>query len=237
MPSPNVTINGTQVPLAEFAQSINAEVRYGNILVCSVKTLKFPFGVASVGGSLYLRGYDHPLPAALASVGGYLYLDGYVHPLPAALASVGGSIYLGGYVHPLPAALASVGGYLDLDGYVHPLPAALTSVGGSIYLGGYVHPLPAALASVGGDLDLGGYVHPLPNWIISAGADSRGYWFSAVKQNGAWRIRAGCRNFSVAAALAHWGSGGQSDNPECLALVKKIVAEIDVRDAVVAEVV
>ena len=42
MPSPNATINGTQVPLAEFAQSINAEVRYGDILVCSAKTLKLP---------------------------------------------------------------------------------------------------------------------------------------------------------------------------------------------------
>ena len=98
-------------------------------------------------------------------------------------------------------------------------------------------PLPAALTSVGGYLDLRGYGHPLPNWIISAGADSRSYWFSAVKQNGAWRIRAGCRDFSVAAALAHWGSGGQSDNPKCLALVEHLVAEIDVRDAVVAEAV
>ena len=217
MPIPNATINGAQVPLADFAKSINAEVRYGDILVCSAKTLKFPFGVASVGG--------------------HLVLSGYVHPLPAALASVGGSLDLDGYGHPLPAALTSVGGHLDLRGHGCPLPAALTSVGGYLYLRGYGHPMPAALASVGGDLYLDGYGHPMPNWIISAGADSRGYWFSAVKQNGAWRIRAGCRDFSVAAALAHWGSGGQSDNPECLALVEKIVAEIDVRDAVVAEAV
>ena len=155
--TPHVTINGAQVPLAEFAQSINAEVRYGDILVCSAKTLKFPSGVASVGGALVLRGYGHPLPAALTSVGGALVLRGYGHPLP--------------------------------------------------------------------------------NWIISAGADSRGYWFSAVKQNGAWRIRAESRDFSVADALAHWGSGGQSDKPECLALVEHLVAEIDVRDAVVAEAV
>ena len=97
--------------------------------------------------------------------------------------------------------------------------------------------MPAALASVGRSLDLHGYVHPLPNWIISAGADFRGYWFSAVKQTGNWRVRAGCRDFSVADALAHWGSGGQSDNPKCLALVEHLVAEIAVRDAVVAEAV
>jgi hypothetical protein len=40
---------------------------------------------------------------------------------------------------------------------------------------------------------------------LGAGKDSRGYLFSAVKICGAWRIVAGCRNFSVADARKHWG--------------------------------
>jgi hypothetical protein len=123
-------------------------------------------------------------------------------------------------------------GSLNLRGYAHPLPAGLTSVGGSLDLEGYAHPLPAGLTSVGGSLYLLGYAHPLPDWIISAGSDRRGYFFAAVRQDGKWRIRAGCRDFLAETALSHWGSGGQSDRPDCLALVKKIVAEIDVRGAV-----
>jgi hypothetical protein len=169
-------------------------------------------GVKCEYGSLYLEGYAHPLPAWLTSVGGYLYLRGYAHPLPAGFASVGGSLYLEGYAHPLPAGFASVGGYLYMLGYAHPLPAGLTSVGGS--------------------LALHGYAHPLPDWIISAGSDRRGYFFAAVRQDGKWRVRAGCRDFSIETALSHWGPGGASDRPDCLALVKKIVAEIDVRGAV-----
>ena len=38
-----------------------------------------------VVGSLFLRGYAHPLPDGLTSVGGSLDLEGYAHPLPAAL--------------------------------------------------------------------------------------------------------------------------------------------------------
>jgi hypothetical protein len=44
-----------------------------------------PVFLECVGGSLYLRGYQHPLPAGLTSVGGSLYLEGYQHPLPAGL--------------------------------------------------------------------------------------------------------------------------------------------------------
>ena len=66
-------------------------------------------GPLNVSGSLDLRGYAHPLPAALTSVGGDLDLEGYAHPLPAALTSVGGDLYLRGYAHPLPAALTSKG--------------------------------------------------------------------------------------------------------------------------------
>ena len=75
-------------------------------------------------------------------------------------------------------------------------------------------------------IDLRGYPHPLPDWIISAGVDVRGYWFAAIRQDGEWRIRAGCRDFSVEEALSHWGPGSKSDRPDCLALVEKIVAEI-----------
>jgi hypothetical protein len=45
-----------------------------------------------VGGYLYLKGYEHPLPEGLTSVGGYLYLKGYEHPLPEGLR-VGGATY------------------------------------------------------------------------------------------------------------------------------------------------
>ena len=103
---------------------------------------------------------------------------------------------------------------------------------GSLRLRGYAHPLPAGLTSVGGYLDLRGYAHPLPDWIISAGTDRRGYFFAAVRHDRKWRIRAGCRDFSVETALSHWGSGGASDKPDCLVLVEKIVAEIAVRGAV-----
>ena len=82
----------------------------------------------------------------------------------------------------------------------------------------------------GGHLYLQDYAHPLPDWIISAGEDSRGYTFAAVLQDGEWRIRAGCRDFSIDEALEHWGPDGESDNPECLALVEKLKAEIKARN-------
>jgi len=43
-----------------------------------------------VGGNLYLRGYQHPLPEGLTSVGGGLDLRGYKHPLPEGLRVRGG---------------------------------------------------------------------------------------------------------------------------------------------------
>jgi len=74
-------------------------------------------GLTQVGGSLALRGYQHPLPEGLTQVGGYLDLEGYQHPLPEGLTQVGGSLFLRGYQHPLPEGLTQVGGYLDLRGY------------------------------------------------------------------------------------------------------------------------
>jgi len=59
----------------------------------------------SAAGNVFLRGYQHPLPASLQSIGGYLYVRGYQHPLPASLQSIGGYLYVEGYQHPLPASL------------------------------------------------------------------------------------------------------------------------------------
>lgn len=63
--------------------------------------------------------------------------------------------------------------------------------------------------------------------IVKAGADKRGYSFAGVCYGGRWRITAGCRNFSLADARKHWGAGGESDRPDCLALVEKIASEIE----------
>jgi hypothetical protein len=59
---------------------------------------------------------------------------------------------------------------------------------------------------------------------LTAGKDSRGYQFFGLKIRGQWRVIAGCRNLSINDALEHWGPGGSSDRPECLAFVKKIAA-------------
>ncbi|HCK83146.1 MAG TPA: hypothetical protein DHW63_01065 [Hyphomonadaceae bacterium] len=69
----------------------------------------------------------------------------------------------------------------------------------------------------------------LQGWeIIDAGADSRCYGFTGVKIRGEWRVIAGCRNLTPAAALRHWGPEGASNRPDCLELVQKIVAEMAV---------
>src|SRR5947199_2100342 len=59
---------------------------------------------------------------------------------------------------------------------------------------------------------------------IFAGVDSRGYTFEGITVRGQWRVIAGCQNKSIAEARAHWGPGGNSDRPDCLALVEKIAA-------------
>ena len=61
--------------------------------------------------------------------------------------------------------------------------------------------------------------------IIHGGTDKRGYGFSAINLRGAWRIVAGCRNFTPEQAIAHWSSPGKS--AECLALAKELIAKID----------
>lgn len=65
---------------------------------------------------------------------------------------------------------------------------------------------------------------------IHGGMDSRGYHFFGLPQSGKYRIFAGCRNFTPEEALAHWGPGGPSDRPDCLALVQKIIAEIKMKE-------
>jgi hypothetical protein len=66
--------------------------------------------------------------------------------------------------------------------------------------------------------------------VIHGGKDSRGYHFFGLQQRGKYRIFAGCRNFTLEEALAHWGPGGPGDKPDCLALVEKIIAEIKTRE-------
>jgi hypothetical protein len=67
--------------------------------------------------------------------------------------------------------------------------------------------------------------------VICAGADSRGYDFVGIKLRGAWGIFAGCRhNFDFDKSRLHW-----RNNPECLALVEKIVAEAAHRDVAAAQ--
>ena len=67
--------------------------------------------------------------------------------------------------------------------------------------------------------------------IFSVGKDARGYEFSGVHVRGAWRVQAGCRLLSINDARAHWGAGGSSDRPDCLALVEIIAAAAEKLDA------
>jgi hypothetical protein len=63
--------------------------------------------------------------------------------------------------------------------------------------------------------------------IIRAGRDSRRHEFYGVRLANGWRVIAGCRNLSIQDARAHWGAGGKSDRPDCLALVEKIAAQLE----------
>ena len=122
----------------------------------------------------------------------------------------------------LPDGL-SVGGWLDLTGCtgLTALPDGL-SVGASIDLRGCtgLTALPAAL-SVGGSLYLSGCTG-LDHYCV--GRDARGYAFYGIPMRDGPHVVAGCRNFTGAQALAHWGPGGESDRPDCLALAQKAIA-------------
>ena len=67
--------------------------------------------------------------------------------------------------------------------------------------------------------------------MFSAGCDSRDYHFFTYPIAGVDRVFAGCRNFSLSEARSHWGHNGESDRPDCLALVEKIAAHLAARDA------
>ena len=142
--------------------------------------------------------------------------------------SIGESADLEGFQGDLPA-LTSIGGNACLEGYLHALPA-LATIGGWADLRGYQHALPA-LTSIGRWAILEGFQGALPPWLIDGGKDSRGYYFTGMLVAGKWRIRAGCRDFSLEKAREHWGACGASNRPDCLALVEKIAAEIERRAA------
>lgn len=62
--------------------------------------------------------------------------------------------------------------------------------------------------------------------LIDGGQDKRGYRFVGWIKNNEIQIRAGCRNFNLEQARAHWGdenySGGTSQAAECLSHVDLI---------------
>ena len=101
----------------------------------------------------------------------------------------------------LPPGL-TVRGWLDLSGCtaLTALPDGL-SVGGSLYMRGCT------------GLDR-----------YCAGTDTCGYAFYGMPMRDGPHVVAGCRNFTGEEALAHWGPGGQSNRPDCLALAQKAIA-------------
>ena len=64
------------------------------------------------------------------------------------------------------------------------------------------------LAELGG-ANLSGAIN-----YVDLGHDPRGYHFRAVRFAHGWQITAGCRNFTVEEALAHW-----ANNPDALTRV------------------
>jgi uncharacterized protein YjbI with pentapeptide repeats len=56
--------------------------------------------------------------------------------------------------------------------------------------------------------------------LIDAGTDPRGYRFIGVQQtNGAWRIKAGCRWYTLGQAIEHWQDRGNEDAIERVSLI------------------
>ena len=51
--------------------------------------------------------------------------------------------------------------------------------------------------------------------ILLPACDARGYAFAhAIRCGDEWRIRAGCRDFSISEARAHWGPGYEGDREQ-----------------------
>jgi hypothetical protein len=68
---------------------------------------------------------------------------------------------------------------------------------------------------------------------IYVGTDSRGYDFHAVYNSEntiKYSVKAGCRNFTDLQALRHW-----KDNPECLKLARKAIAEFEEIEALIKD--
>ena len=138
----------------------------------------------------------------------------------AHVVRIEGNADLRGYAHPLPA-LRRIDGWAILRDYAHALPDGL-SVGGSLDLTGCtaLTALPDDL-TVGASLDLRGCTG-LDHYCV--GRDKRNYAFFGIPMRDGPHVVAGCRNFTGAQALAHWGPGGESDRPDCLALAQKAIA-------------
>ena len=122
----------------------------------------------------------------------------------------------------LPGGL-TVRGSLDLTGCtgLTTLPEGLT-VGDWLNLSGCtgLTALPPSL-TVNGSLYMRGCTG-LDRYCV--GRDKRGYAFYGIPMRDGPHVVAGCHNFTAAQALAHWGPGGKSDRPDCLALAQKAIA-------------
>ena len=199
--------------------------------------------VVRIEGNADLRGYAHPLPA-LRRIDGWAILRDYAHALPDGLI-VRGSLDLGDCtgLTTLPPGL-TVGGWLSLRDCMGltALPDGLT-VGASLDLRGCtaLTALPPGL-TVGGWLSLSGCtaLTTLPPGLTVGGAldlsdctgldrycvgrDKRNYAFFGIPMRDGPRVIAGCRNYTAARAIAHWGPGGKSNRPDCLDLAKKAIA-------------
>jgi hypothetical protein len=136
--------------------------------------------------------------------------------------TVGGSLDLRGTpITALPDNL-TVGGWLDLSGTpINALPDNLT-VGGWLDLSGTpINALPDNL-TVGGSLDLSGTrIKPLY-------VDERNYRLDRAGDH----YHAGCRRFTAAEAIAHWGSSKYPDKARGAAFVAAVMAEENRRNAV-----
>ena len=138
--------------------------------------------------------------------------------------TVAGSLYLNGCtaLTALPPGL-TVGDWLDLSGCtaLTTLPPGLT-VRGWLSLRGCT-----ALTALPDGLIVGGWLYlsgctGLDRYCV--GRDARDYAFYGVPMRDGAHVVAGCRNFTAAQALAHWGPGGESDRPDCLALARQAIA-------------
>jgi len=68
--------------------------------------------------------------------------------------------------------------------------------------------------------------------LVTVGCNSRNYYFGAIREevNSPWRVKAGCRDYTVEEAVKHWGPEGKSDRPDCYDLVLKIIEKIKIAE-------